>query len=554
MKRLLIPLLAAVLTASAQDPGEITMSKSAPVPDATPTLLSDEALAAQTVVVFNESDLDSVGLASFYAEQRKIPKSNLVGIKCSGREEITRREYDENIAEPLRKVFVERGWWKLREKADEAGKVEETKIHFVALMRGVPLKIAATPSAYEGDVIEGSPAEIVQQNAAAVDSELAVLGLWSRRISGVLKNPYYRDIQSFQKTEMKSQLLVCRLDGPSVTDVRRMITDGIAAEKDGLRGFAYIDARGIPENDPRAAGLMEAERWLFSAAEHLRAHGMPVILDNGPVLFPEQYPMRHCALYLGWYYESFYGPFTQGNFKFVPGAIAVHLHSFTADTLRSNTRNWCGPFIAHGAAATMGNVYEPYLTLTPHLDVFEQRINEGFTFAEAGHMSVRFLSWMTTWVGDPLYRPFRFRLEGKNLPSNEWDAYSAGVAAWAKPGGNDDMLEEAAKHLKSGIIYEGLGLLHLRAGNNAVAERAFQSARSFYKNDEDKVRVAVHETSAVREQRGNAAALAFVRKQIASFDASTSVYILKVLEFSLAPQKGAANTPAQKAPVKPPKR
>lgn len=548
MKRLFI-LCFTVFTASAQDTGGMpSQQKVIPIPDGKPEMLSDAELAAQTVVIYNENDLDSVGLASFYAEQRAIPKGNLVALKTSGREEITRREYDETIAEPVRKIFVERGWWKLRAEATDAGMVEETKIRFVALIRGIPLKIAPAAN-YQGDIIEGIPAEIVEQNGAAVDSELSILGLWSRRISGVLKNPYYRDVQSFHKTEMISQLLVCRLDGPTVTDVRRMITDAIAAEKTGLRGFAYVDARGLPGDDPRAAGLYEADRWLFNLAEHLRADGMPVILDNGPALFPEPYPMRQCALYLGWYNESIHGPFTQGNFKFVPGAVAVHIHSFSAVTLRSAERTWCGPLLVRGAAATMGNVYEPFLTLTPHLDVFERRLSEGFTFAEAGHMSVRFLSWMTTWVGDPLYRPFRFRLEEKVQPLNEWDAYRAGVAAWAKAGGSDDALAASAKRLKSGAIYEGLGLLHLRAGNNADAQRAFQQARAAYAGPEDRIRVAVHETAAVQALKGNVAALAFVRQQIAAQDASTGVNILRIVEMSFTGPKKPNSAPLTK-PIK----
>jgi uncharacterized protein (TIGR03790 family) len=389
-------------------------------------------------------------------------------------------------------------------------------------------------------VIEGSPTEIVQQSAAAVDSELSVLGLYSRRISGVLKNPYYRDVQSFHKTDMTSQLLVARLDGPTPSDVRRMISDAIAAEKSGLRGFAYVDARGIPDNDPRAAGLYEADRWLFNLSDHLRADGIPVILDNGPALFPQPYPMRNCALYLGWYDEHFNGPFTQGSFKFVPGAIGVHIHSFSADSLRTSTSNWCGPLIAKGVAATIGNVFEPYLTLTSHLDVFERRITEGFTFAEAGHMSVRYLSWMTTWVGDPLYRPYRFRLEGKTEAANEWDAYRAGVIAWAKAGGSDSVLESAAKKLRSGPIFEGLGLLHLRAGNATDARKAFQQARSAYPLAEDKIRVAVHETAAVQMLSGNAAALAFVRQQISAQDAGAGVNILRIVEAAFAPPKKEA--------------
>ena len=130
--------------------------------------------------------------------------------------------------------------------------------------------------------------------------------------------------------------------------------------------------------------------------------------------------------------------------------------------------------------------------------------------------------------------------------SNEWDAYRAGVAAWAKPGGNDASLSAAAKRLKSGAIYEGLGLLHLRAGNNADALRAFQQARATYSSADDRIRVAVHETSAVQALKGNAAALAFVRQQIGTHDAGTGVNILRIVEQAFAPLKKPQAAPPKR--------
>ena len=59
----------------------------------------------------------------------------------------------------------------------------------------------------------------------------------------------------------------------------------------------------------------------------------------------------------------------------------------------------------------MGMVYEPYLTLTPHEDIFTRRILQGDYFAEAAYASEPALSWMLTVVGDPLYRPFRQPLD-----------------------------------------------------------------------------------------------------------------------------------------------
>jgi hypothetical protein len=67
---------------------------------------------------------------------------------------------------------------------------------------------------------------------------------------------------------------------------------------------------------------------------------------------------------------------------------------------------WVGPLIRRGAAATLGNVYEPFLQLTPMLDLFYDRLVNGLTFAESAYAALREVSWMTTIVGDPLYRPF----------------------------------------------------------------------------------------------------------------------------------------------------
>jgi tetratricopeptide (TPR) repeat protein len=55
----------------------------------------------------------------------------------------------------------------------------------------------------------------------------------------------------------------------------------------------------------------------------------------------------------------------------------------------------------------MGCVFEPYLSGTPDVGTFTARlIFYGLTFGEAAYASQTVLSWQTTVVGDPLYRPF----------------------------------------------------------------------------------------------------------------------------------------------------
>src|SRR5437660_12826692 len=102
---------------------------------------AEKPLATSTIVVCNKSAPDSPELARFYAKQRGIASDHIIGLTCSVDEEITREEYDGNIAEPLREAFEDQKWWSVRETAEHQKVVATTSIRFVALIKGVPLKI-----------------------------------------------------------------------------------------------------------------------------------------------------------------------------------------------------------------------------------------------------------------------------------------------------------------------------------------------------------------------------------------------------------------------------
>jgi hypothetical protein len=187
-----------------------------------------------------------------------------------------------------------------------------------------------------------------------------------------------------------------------------MIDDCLYAEKNRLAGLAVIDSRGLTDVKD---GYISGDIWLRGARDSLIQDGWDVKFDDKPEVLPATDPCNQVALYLGWYAGKATGPWITPPHRFVPGAIAYHLHSYSASTVRSETSNWVGPLIAHGADATMGMVYEPYLALTPHEDIFTRRLLQGDYFAEAAYASERALSWMLTVVGDPLYRPFRQPLD-----------------------------------------------------------------------------------------------------------------------------------------------
>lgn len=95
-------------------------------------------------------------------------------------------------------------------------------------------------------------------------------------------------------------------------------------------------------------------------------------------------------------------------FDFVPGAIACHIASFEAASLKSpGETGWCKNLLDDGAAATLGPVAEPYLQAFPlATDFFGLLLTGRFTLVECYAASIPFNSWMLMLLGDPLYQPF----------------------------------------------------------------------------------------------------------------------------------------------------
>ena len=361
--------------------------------------LGEEDLPNATLVVYNPNFSESKSLAEYYAARRAIPKERIFALPCSNDEEIDRHEYDNAIAEPLRSYLQEAQLWTIGQSANQG--VTSNKVRYIVLIRGVPLKIRKQVD-YPGDNPDPSQ-PLDASNEKAVDSELATLGYFRHQISGPIENPYFRSFTPITAPDSDPRLmLVARLDGPSSGDVRRMIDDSISAERTGLWGWTYLDARGVQDPNYKIG-----DQWLFNIADESFRIGRPSILDRREALFPLGYPMTDAILYFGWYSEQKAGVFNDPKFRFRPGAIAVHIHSFSGSTIREPDKFWVGPLIRHGAAATLGNVYEPFLQLTPTLDIFNDRLVNGLTFAESAYASLRAISWMTTIVGRSVVPPFQ---------------------------------------------------------------------------------------------------------------------------------------------------
>jgi uncharacterized protein (TIGR03790 family) len=236
-----------------------------------------------------------------------------------------------------------------------------------------------------------------------VDNELATLPLVHANapISGPLSNRLFANTNATFLNPSSGLLMVARLDGPTPEIAKGLVDKALEAERDGLWGRAYFDTRSVTNN------YKMGDDMILSAANDAMRHGVETTVDKEPGVFPPSFPMSQIALYIGWYEENVAGALARPKVEFMPGAFAYHLHSFNAQTIRDPNQHWVGPLLARGATATLGSTEEPYLEGTPDVALFLSRwLFLGYSFGEAAYTSVKFLSWQTTVVGDPLYRPF----------------------------------------------------------------------------------------------------------------------------------------------------
>ena len=501
-------------------------------------------LPAQTIVVFNAAVPDAKSLAKFYAEERGIADDHLVELDCPREEEISREQYDATIADPLRKIFDQRQWWHVHEAADGARRVQTLAIHFIALIRGMPLKIRPTATPYPGDTPGAGP--ILSRNEASVDSELSTLAFFTRQISGAVANSYFQSFRPIAEDTTAPLLLVTRLDAPESATVRRMITDAIQAEKDGLWGRAYVD--GAHET---SSGKEVGDAWMRAIVDQAQKEGVPVVFDDVPAIFPDNYPMTDCALYYGWYAGNIAGPFNQQG-RFVPGAVAAHIHSYSAATLRDENSGWAGPLVSRGAAATIGNVYEPYLELTAHLDILNDRLLHGFTFAESVFMASRVLSWMGVAVGDPLYRPYLnwTQIDSKASPKSAapWRAYRDFAIKNNKldPSDYRTQARVVGARTRNAIMLEDVALMELRDGKFPTAIAGLEQARGAYSKRDDIIRCVLEECDAFVKFGKPNRALDLTRRVLRIIPESPAVQLLHKMESDLtskAPPPASTATP-----------
>lgn len=445
-------------------------------------------------VLYNSAVPESRQLAEFYRKARGIPAENLISLQMPVTADISREDYEQSIAKPLRAEFARRGWWKRGRDNSGITLPVINRIRVLVTMRGVPLRIKQTPQPAPAPAADGTapPAPAAPKDPftghdeAAVDSELAMAGVEGLPLDGVLQNKYYQSSNPIAEAKLPFLILTARIDAPTYATCERMIRDALETEQTGLWGMAYVDiANKFPQGD----------QWLETVAKASQRAGIPTVIDRFNETLPKNYPMGEAALYFGWYDWGINGPFLNPRFKFRKGAVAIHLHSFSAEQLNNANRNWSGPLLERGAAVTVGNVFEPYLHLTHDLGMLHQRLMDGYCWVEACWMAMPVTSWQGVVLGDPLYQPFK-HLGGNgtvNKEDKDFRALRAAALQWPdSPAERRDQLDKAAARMNSGILTEAAGLELLAQGLTAEAAVRFRTAKNIYIRSEDKLRQDFH--------------------------------------------------------------
>lgn len=378
----------------------------------------------EILIIANKDSAESMRIARYYCSKRGVPEKNILALSLGTRlnDAISRQDYEKLLAEPIREKFSDDNLL--------------GKIKCLLTTYGVPFKVGGRgPLPNQEDKLnefqkmyeqEKERNDQLKQNGTAETARgkqssrrLAVLKYQIDRITGnetnaavdselsmVLYESY--ELYRWQPNMLKNDvmglgfrtLMVSRLDGPSEQIATGLVDKAIAAEKTGLKGFAYIDSRGIALGDLYG----HYDQSLRNLAAYTKANTeLAVREERAPQLFAPD-TCADAAIYCGWYSLKKY----IDAFDFVDGAVGYHIASFEAVSLRDpNSTQWCPAMLKDGITATLGPVSEPYLHSFPEPREFFPKLYEGNCLVEAYYQTNPFNSWQLLLIGDPLYIPFK---------------------------------------------------------------------------------------------------------------------------------------------------
>lgn len=451
-------------------------------------------IPTELVVVYNADSPLSESAARRYCSRRGISAAQMVPLRGVKGGDISRQDFESRIRNALLYAASCNNWcWPTQRVAGAR------TMRAMVLMPDLPLRIEESSVVTEKrrrkaqaikEGKEQGPVEWTPGEAACVDSELALLGA-SYSLNHSVNNPFYgkdADISSARPPV----LAVTRIDGPDEACIRRMIDDPVRVEQGGLWGWVVVDQGG-----PYPQG----EKMFEKAAAAARRHGQALFHETSGKTLADSFPlMPQTAVYFGWYSYKADGPFgaqAAASFRFAPGAVAGHLHSFSCTHIKDVT-DWAPALLRRGAAVSFGNVYEPFLGGCHDFGVFYERLLKGYTVAEAALMSTPLLSWQEVVFGDPLYRPFAAQAQHRTSsdPFALWQEMARNT--FARPDALEPIVKSQLGKPQGALFAEAFGYICADNSKWNMAAEAFRLAANASPKREDKLRNTLMQITALQ--------------------------------------------------------
>jgi len=423
--------------------------------------------ARDVVLLVNDNVPDSLMIAKYYCGKRGVPEANICRVRCTEKEVTTWPDFREQVLKPF-KAFLE--------KFPDA--------IYVVPTWGVPSRISEEKPENDAPKDQGDDTIakfVTNRDYCCLDAELALVRRPDHPIEGWIENDLYT--KNVRITKDRNYLMVSRLDGPTAAIARGLVDKAIYAETYGLEGQNYLDTRGLPADT--AYGYTDEE--MRQTVKVFDQFGLKINHEDTATL-QDVSALKDCLFYWGWYAGDYNG--TQ-SFRFRTGAVSAHLHSCSACSIRTDTKFWVGPFLAHGVTCTTGTVYEPLTAGFPRMFVLYDRLFRGYTWGEASAMSLETLSWMAVFCGDPLYAPFSTGMKERQEANRALASGGYGRAAALVDAGDLDGAVKVLEDIgKIGVPFEGaqdttflvreIAARRITAGTAPVADlvKALDEARS----------------------------------------------------------------------------
>lgn len=354
-------------------------------PTLPPPAVVDER-AKSVLVVYNANAPEAKGIALRYAKARGVPTSNLLGVKVTTEENISKPEYRTALVEPVTKAI--------------AG--IKNRIDFILMIRGMPIRIGHQ----YGCSVDASL--MVDAHPSRKDKPLDWM-LPPQRVDGGIRidpaalapyaNPYGGATEAFN-SDKYSMYLCTRLDGYTVADTEALIDRSVTAKP--AKGTFLLDS----SPDRNQGGYGAVQRWLTPAEKALSGKGMRVVFDDTKLFVGDKTDLMG---YASWgSNDPAFAPSLYHSLKFAPGGIAETFVSTSGRTFRPTAggQSLIADLIQQGATGVKGYVSEPYTFALCRVDILFDRYTGGRNLAESFWAATPLLKWKDIVIGDPLCSPY----------------------------------------------------------------------------------------------------------------------------------------------------